>query len=117
MNAEQQTVLEAINHNLISLGNILIDTLYPKRKNMNVAPKTKRKQTLAETAIIVLSNASHPIHYMELRQRVRGFPYPHADKNLGPTLKRLLKTGVIKMRKSSNKHLYSIAQKPKKRAA
>ena len=76
-----------------------------------VAPRIKRKQTLAETAIIVLSKASRPIHYMEVRQRVRDFPYPHADKNLGPALKKLLKKGVIKMKKSSGKHLYSIAKR------
>ena len=111
MNTKQQTLLEEINHNVITIGRFLIESLTPKKKKGEVAPRIKRKQTLAETAIIVLSKASHPIHYMEVRQRVRDFPYPHADKNLGPALKKLLKKGVIKMKKSSGKHLYSIAKR------
>jgi hypothetical protein len=111
VNTKQQTILEDINHNVVAIGRFLIESLTPKRKKDVITPRIKRKKTLAETAIIVLSKASRPIRYMEVRQRVRGFPHPHGDKYLGPALRGLLKKGVIKMQKSSGKHMYSIAKR------
>ena len=117
MNTKQYKLLKEINHNVLAIGNFLIESLTLKRKKVEVAPRVKRKKTLAEMIVQVLRGSNQSISYTLLRKEVRNLLYSYDDKLFTPSLRKLLKKGVIKMKKSSGKHLYSIAQKPRRKAA
>jgi len=117
MNTKQQTLLEEINHNVVAIGRFLIESLTPKRKKEGLVPKSKCPSGLAGTAFSVLEESKEGIAFGHLKNEIRARSVRFDDHRLKPVLKRLIKKGAIEMRKSSNKHMYSITQKPKRTSA
>jgi len=111
VNTKQYKLLQEVNQNVLAIGNFLIESLTPKKKKAEVAPRVKRKKTLADMVVKVLSEAEQPIEYTQLRNVLRVHPVPFNNTIFSPTLRKLLKKGDIKIKKSGRFHMYSIAKR------
>jgi hypothetical protein len=97
MNTKQQALLEEVHHNVAAIGRFLIEALTPKRKKEDLVPRVKRKNTLEEMIVQVLSESDETVNATQLRKEVRSYPYQYGQNHFPLALKKLLKKGDIRV--------------------